>query len=50
MLGDEVPEAVTDIEGVDVGEPVMLDVPLGVEDNDGDELKLGLWVSVELCV
>ena len=42
MLGDEVPEAVADVEGVDVGEPVMLDVPLGVDDNDAEELGLTL--------
>ena len=44
MLGDDVPEAVADVDGVDVGEPDMLVVPLGVEDTDGEALGLGLCV------
>ena len=48
MLGDEVPDAVTDIEGVDVGEPDKLVVPLRVEDTDADELGLALCVPVRL--
>ena len=50
MLGDKVPDAVTDIEGVDVGEPDMLVVPLRVEDTDADELGLALGVPLRVWV